>query len=182
MTRVLIVGCGCRGQGLARTLLAEGHTVRGTTRAATGRAAVEATGAEAWIGDPDRVGTLTGALDNVTIVCWLLGTARGAEESLRELHGPRLRAFCERLVDTTVRGLIYEAAGTVDVGVLAAGCHIVEEAATTWEIPVRIVETDPASHNRWAADALAAVNGLLAAPHAMGRSTGSATLGPQIPI
>lgn len=182
MTRVLIVGCGCRGQGLARTLLAEGHTVRGTTRTGTGRAAVEATGAEAWIGDPDRVGTLTAALENVTLVCWLLGSAHGAPESLRALHGPRLRAFCERMVDTTVRGLVYEAAGEVDGGVLASGARIVEEAAKTWEIPVRILDTDPAEHDRWEADARAAVEQLLAGPQHRSPRGASATLGRQIPI
>ena len=32
VARVLIVGCGCRGQALARELRAAGHAVRGTTR------------------------------------------------------------------------------------------------------------------------------------------------------
>ncbi|HEX5146304.1 MAG TPA: hypothetical protein VFV85_04720, partial [Conexibacter sp.] len=66
MARVLIVGCGCRGQALARELRARGHAVRGTTRDEAGRAAIEAAGAEAWIGDPDRIATISYALDGVT--------------------------------------------------------------------------------------------------------------------
>ena len=167
MARVLIVGCGCRGRRLARELATAGHVVRGTTRSVDGRAAIQAAGAEPWIGDPDRVGTLTGALDNVTVVCWLLASATGTEESLRELHGPRLRAFCERLVDTTVRGLVYEAAGAVDDTVLETGRGIVAEAARTWEIPVRTVESAPEDGDAWASAARAAVIELLAAPAAL---------------
>jgi hypothetical protein len=180
MARVLIVGCGCRGRRLARELAAAGHVVRGTTRGVEGRAAIQATGAEPWIGDPDRVGTLTGALDNVTVVCWLLAGAKGGEDSLRDLHGPRLRAFCERLVDTTVRGLIYEAVGAVDDAVLATGRGIVAEAARTWEIPVRTVESPPEDGDAWLSAARAAVTELLAAPRGAGGPGPSATLGPEI--
>ena len=164
MARVLIVGCGCRGQALARVLVGEGHVVRGTTRTGDRRAGIQAAGAEPWIGDPERVGTLTGALNNVTVVCWLLASATGADESLRALHGPRLRAFCERLVDTTVRGLVYEAAGAVDHETLAGGREIVAEAAQTWEIPVRPLEADPQDTAAWVSAARAAVDHLLAMP------------------
>ena len=74
MARVLIVGCGCRGQALARDLRAAGHAVRGTTRDPGKAAAIAATGAEPYVGDPDRVATLMEALTGVTIVCWLMGT------------------------------------------------------------------------------------------------------------
>jgi 3-hydroxyisobutyrate dehydrogenase-like beta-hydroxyacid dehydrogenase len=46
LARVLIVGCGCRGQALARELRAAGHAVRGTTRDAGKVAAIAAAGAE----------------------------------------------------------------------------------------------------------------------------------------
>ena len=42
MARVLIVGCGCRGQALAAALLEDGHAVRGTTRSAEWLAAMRA--------------------------------------------------------------------------------------------------------------------------------------------
>ena len=76
MARVLIVGCGCRGQALARALREQGHAVRGTTRSASsGAAAIEAAGAEVWIGDPDRIATISYALAGVTMLCWLMGSA-----------------------------------------------------------------------------------------------------------
>ncbi len=77
VARILIVAGGCRGRRLARDLVGEGHAVRVTTRTEAGRAAIEATGAECWIGTPERLGTLRAALESVTIVCWLLGTVSG---------------------------------------------------------------------------------------------------------
>ena len=77
MARVLIVGCGCRGQELARDLVAAGHAVRGTTRDPARTEAIAATGAEPYVGDPDRIGTLMDALAGVTILCWLMGSASG---------------------------------------------------------------------------------------------------------
>ena len=61
MARVLIVGCGCRGQSLARELVAIGHTVRGTTRDPERQRQIEASGAQPFIADPDRIGTLVPA-------------------------------------------------------------------------------------------------------------------------
>src|ERR687897_2702608 len=78
MARVLIIGCGCRGQALARELRAAGHAVRGTTRDPARFAAIEAAGAEPYLGDPDRIATLMEALAGVSIVCWLMGTAGAA--------------------------------------------------------------------------------------------------------
>jgi nucleoside-diphosphate-sugar epimerase len=128
VARVLIVGCGCRGQQLARGLVAAGLAVRGTTRDPAKRDAIAAAGAEPYVGDPDRIGTLMEALRGVTIVCWLLGTVPDAD-----LHGPRLRMLFEKLVDTHVRGVVYEAA-------LAEGERIARDAAERWQIPVEIVE------------------------------------------
>jgi uncharacterized protein YbjT (DUF2867 family) len=158
------VGCGCRGRSLARALRADAHAVRGTTRDPAAGARLEADGIEPWVGDPDRVGTLTGALDGVTVVCWLLGSAAGEPETLAALHGPRLRAFCERIVDTTVRGLVYEAAGTVPGELLDGGAEIAREAARTWEIPLRILDADPADREEWLGAADRRVRELLDAP------------------
>ena len=162
MARVLIVGCGCRGQALARALRAQGHAVRGTTRTEAGRAAIEAAGAEPWIGDPDRIATISYALDGVTILCWLMGSATGPAEKVEALHGSRLKMLLERTIDTTVRGVLYEAAGTVPEPLLEAGAETVQRACDYSEIPHAVVRVDSGSHEAWLAAALAAIDELLA--------------------
>lgn len=162
MARVLIVGCGCRGQALARELRARGHAVRGTTRSEARRAEIEAAGAEAWIGDPDRIATISYALDGVTILCWLMGSAAGSGEQLAALHGSRLRMLLERTIDTTVRGLLYEANGSVESALLAAGAETVRAACTKSEIPHALLEAAPDDREAWLAAALERIDALLA--------------------
>jgi hypothetical protein len=161
--RALIVGGGCRGLALARALVSEGHAVRAVTRREAARPAIEAAGAECWIGDPDVVGTLRYALDNVTVLLWLLGNARGDADGVAALHGPRLRMMLEKTADTTVRGVVYEAAGSVAPEVLARGVEEVRRAHRTNEIPYALLESDPADRPAWLAAGLAAVDGLVAA-------------------
>jgi hypothetical protein len=127
LARVLIVPCGCRGQALARELVDAGHAVRGTTRDPGRAAAIAAAGAEPYVGDPDRIGTLMGALGGVTVLCWLFGSVPDPD-----LHGGRLRMLFEKLVDTPVRGVVYEPA-------LPAGERIARDAAQRWQIPVEMV-------------------------------------------
>jgi putative NADH-flavin reductase len=159
VARVLIVGCGGRGQALARELLAAGHAVRGTTRDPGRVAEIAAMGAEGYVGDPDRIATLMEALASVTVVAWLLGSATG--DGAAELHAGRLRMLCEKLVDTPVRGLLYEGAGSLGEDVLAGGAEVVRTAAATWNIPVEVLATDPSECERWTADAADAVARLL---------------------
>jgi nucleoside-diphosphate-sugar epimerase len=161
MARVLIVGCGCRGQALARDLRAAGHAVRGTTRDPARTAAIAAAGAEPYIGDPDRVATLMDALTGVTVLCWLMGTATGDPERVAALHDGRLRMLWEKLVDTPVRGVVHEAAGPLPPEVLARGRAVAEVAHATWRIPLVVLDADPARHDAWRAAAGAAVAGLL---------------------
>jgi hypothetical protein len=162
MARVLIVGCGCRGQALARALREQGHAVRGTTRTEERRSAIEAAGAEVWIGDPDRIGTISYALADVTILCWLMGSAVGSPDKVAALHGSRLRMLLERTIDTTVRGLLYEAAGSLDRALLAGGAETVSAACRYSEIPHALLDADPADHDAWLTAALAAIEQLLA--------------------
>ena len=136
-----------------------------TTRSEAGRAAIEAAGAECWIGTPDRIASLRYALEGVTIACWLLGTARGGADELAALHGSRLAFFCTQAIDTTVRGLVYEAAGCVDRAILAAGADLVTAQASYSEIPVRVIDADPADAAVWAAGARAAIAELLDSGH-----------------
>jgi len=121
-----------------------------------------ATGAEFYRGDPDRIGTLTYALDGTTILCWLLGSATGTPNELAALHGSRLAMLLERTIDTTVRGLVYEAAGTVDGAVLDGGVDTVRRACAYSEIPFRILGADPADVPTWVGAARRAVEELLA--------------------
>jgi NAD(P)-dependent dehydrogenase (short-subunit alcohol dehydrogenase family) len=156
--RCLIIGCGCRGLALARTLLEDGHAVRGTTRDPQREALIAAAGVEPFIGDPDRVGTLVPALQHVGVVCVLLGTAVGDVSSL---HGSRLEMLLSKLIDTTVRGVVYEAAGTVPADVLARGAAQVRAACETSRIPFALLERDPADHRAWIEGAVAAVDSIV---------------------
>jgi hypothetical protein len=123
VARVLIVPCGCRGRALARALRADGHAVRGTTRGA-GVSEIAAAGAEPYIGDPDRIGTLMDALHGVTIVCWLMGGISIPEG--------RVRMFWEKIVDTGVRGVVHEGPGEA----------IARDGSERWRIPLELVGPD----------------------------------------
>lgn len=158
-----MVGGGCRGLGLARELVADGHAVRAVTRDPRRHAEIEAAGCECWPGDPDRIGTLRYALENVTILMWLLGTASGPDaERVAALHGSRLRMMLEKTTDTTVRGVVYENAGTVGPDVLRSGVAEILHANTTNEIPYRLIEADPTDDGAWRAAAAGAIAALLA--------------------
>jgi hypothetical protein len=161
VARILFVGGGARARGLAQELVAAGHAVRITTRTEAGRPAIEAVGAECWIGTPDRVASLRYALENVTVAAWLLGCASGTREELADLHGSRLAFFCSQTIDTTVRGLLYEAAGCVDADLLQLGSDLIATTAAYNEIPLRVIRADPADETRWRAQATTAVASLL---------------------
>jgi uncharacterized protein YbjT (DUF2867 family) len=148
VARALIVGCGCRGQALAQALAADGIAVRGTTRRAEVTAAIEAAGAEAVMADPNLLATLVPHLAGVTVVCWLMGTSH--EPSL---HSDRLQTMLEHIVDTPVRGLVYE--GTT-------GAELVRAAGERWRMPVRMVIEPPGAHESWLAAMREAVSGVLA--------------------
>src|SRR5690349_14548817 len=80
---------------------------------------------------------------DVTILFWLLGSAAGEPELLEALHGPRLERLLEELVDTPVRGIVYEAAGSVPEEQLEGGAAIVRAASERWRIPSAVVDADP---------------------------------------
>jgi hypothetical protein len=143
-----MVGGGCRGLALARSLVAEGHAVRAVTRDESRRTQLEDAGCECWIGDPDRVGTLRYALDNATALLWLLGTV-----DVPELHGSRLEMMLERTVDTTVRGVLYEG---------RRGEAIVQAAHDRHGIPIAFLDADPGEVDSWVAEARARIAALLA--------------------
>jgi putative NADH-flavin reductase len=157
--RVLLVGGGCRGLDLTRALVADGHAVRAVTRSEAHRAAIEAAGAECWIGDPDVIGTLRYALEGVTILVWALGTATGTEAEIAALHGARLEMMLTKSIDTTVRGIVYEGAGRIAQEAFAQGIAELDRVAALNEIPFAVMDADPADRAAWVA----------AARHAIGR-------------
>jgi hypothetical protein len=159
--RVLLIGGGCRGLQLTANLVADGHAVRAVTRHERNRAPIEQAGAECWIGDPDVVGTLRYALESVTVLVWALGTAAGPADDIAALHGPRLHMMLSKTIDTTVRGVVYEAAGTVDPATLAAGVAELRRTCELNEIPFAIVTADPTAGREWVAAARHAIDGLL---------------------
>jgi hypothetical protein len=120
--------------------VASGHAVRGTTRRAEALSSIEATGAEAAIADPDRLATVLPQIEGVSVVCWLIGSAR-------------LETLLERLVDTPVRGFVYEDGD---------GTALVRDASDRWRIPVELIDDNPRGHEEWVAAMTRAVDRLLA--------------------
>jgi uncharacterized protein YbjT (DUF2867 family) len=165
VARALIIGCGCRGRALGGQLLEAGWAVRGTSRREEGLAPIEAAGIEPALADPDRVGTVLELVGDVAIVFHLLGSAAGEPEALAEIHGPRLERLLEKLVDTPVRGVVYEAVGSVDAEVLAAGGELVRSAGGTWRIPFEVVATAPDDPGQWSSAMVDLALGLLSSGH-----------------
>ena len=166
MARILIVGGGCRGRRLSEQLARRGHALRVTTRSESGRVAIEATGAECWIGTPDRLATLRGALDGVTVACWMLAAARGEADAVAALHGSRLEFFLSQAIDTTVRGFAYDAAPVQGADVtremLRWGERLVVERTQLNAIPSAAIEGAPGDDDdAWLSAASSVVGALL---------------------
>ena len=161
MARVLIVEGADRGLRLAEVLLADGHAVRVTTNDSVQASAIEAVGAECLLGTPERLATLRGALEHVTVACWLLADVEDPELA-GALHGPRLERFLCDAIDSTLRGFVYEAGGkVVPAEVLAGGERIVSETAWLNSIPVALLIADPHDPDTWLAQASVAIEALL---------------------
>jgi uncharacterized protein YbjT (DUF2867 family) len=163
VARVLLVGCGCRGRELGRRLRDDGWEVRGTTRDPERRGSIERAGIEAALADPDRAGTVLDHVGDVSVVAWLLGSAVGDAEAVASVHGPRLERTLEALVDTPVRGFVYDGEGTVPADSRRQGAELVREAGERWRIPVEIVEHDAAEWRGWVDAARAAIHSLTGA-------------------
>ncbi len=131
--------------------------MRGTTRDPDRLAAIEEAGAEAVLGDPDVVATLARAFEHVSVACVLLGSAVGTPSGLAALHGTRLDMLLTRMIDTTVRGVVYEAVGTVDRAVLEAGAALVRERCEDARIPYGLLRADPAYARAWTTATVAAI-------------------------
>jgi hypothetical protein len=135
--------------------------VRGTTRDAVRVPEIEAAGGEPFLGDPDRIATIAPAFDHVSVACVLLGSATGAPDSVAALHSTRLEMLLTRMLDTTVRGIVYEVAGSVERQVLDAGARIVVATCSDSRIPFVLLDQDPEDHGAWLDAAVGAVTRLL---------------------
>ena len=111
--------------------MAEGWAVRGTSRRTEGLAAIEAAGIEPALADPQRPGTILELVGDVAVLALLLGNLSGSDEAAAAIHGPRLERLMEHLVETPVRGVVYE--GT------EAGAEIVTAASRRWRISTRTI-------------------------------------------
>ena len=74
------------------------------------------------------LGTLLPWLSGVTVVVWMLGRVPSAD-----LHGPRLSSLLEKLVDSGVRGFVYED---------GPGANLVHAAGERWRMPVAVAPSD----------------------------------------
>ena len=83
----------------------------------------------------------------------------------------------EKTTDTTVRGVVYEAAGTVAADVLAGGAPRPSTPGARTRSRYALLEADPADRAAWLAAARAAIDGLLArAPQRRPRERGAAAM------
>ena len=114
--------------------------MRGTTRDESRLDDIEASGAQAALADPDRLATLMPQLDGVSVLCWLMGSAAGERDAVAALHGPRPESLLETLVDTHVRGLVYEGTGSVAPDLLEQGAALVQRTAETYRMPSAVVD------------------------------------------
>lgn len=121
---------------------------------------IRETGLDAALADPERPGTLLELIADVALVFWLLGCAAGEPQQVTAIHGARLSALLERLVDTPVRGFLYEGAGDVDPADLRRGAEAVAAAGETWRIPGRVIDVPPADRKAWLAAMLGAAREL----------------------
>ena len=146
---------------MGRRLVGAGWLVRGTTRSAGATEDILAAGLEAAVADPDQGASILDQVADVTLVFWLMGSAVGGPEAVGALHGSRLERVLEKLVDTPVRGFVYEAAGSVPPEHLERGREIVGAAGERWRIPVALVDQDPGDWEAWTEAMLAAAERLV---------------------
>ncbi len=156
MARALIVGCGCRGRRLGQELLEMGLQVRGSTRRPPGVAPIQSAGIEAVIADPLRPASVFDQVAEVGVLYWLLGSAQAEPEAIAAIHGLLLERILEKIVDTPVRGFVYEARGSVPVEWLQAGEAVVREAEAKWRVPIEIIKCDPGKPQLWTQEMSAA--------------------------
>jgi hypothetical protein len=104
------------------------------------------------------VATIAPAFEHVGAAVILLGSAAGSPEALEALHGSRLDMLLLRMLDSTVRGIVYEAAGSVDASILSAAAERVRTFCEDSRIPYALLDGD---YGAWPGGAADAVEGVL---------------------
>jgi len=134
---------------VGKRLLKAGWEVRGTSRREAGLFEIEEAGIEPMLADPADPASILDLVADVAVVAWLLGSAEGSDEGLAAIHGPCLERVLERLVETPVRGFVYDVRGSVDPILLAHGEELVEAAGETWRLPFSCIFVDPRDEETW---------------------------------
>ncbi len=146
---------------LGRGLAERGWAVRGTSRDPAKLPEIEADGIEATLADPGRVATVLEQIEGVSLIYWLLAGATGEEEAVVALHTARLERLLEEIVDTPVRGLVYEMAIHLEPADAARTFEALRHAGESWRIPYEVVDAGPDDHELWLEGMLAAASELI---------------------
>jgi hypothetical protein len=137
--------------------------VRGTAREARTLEKIERSGIEAVAADPSRIGTIVEAIEGVTVIFWLLGSATGPLDEVAALHGDRLERLLEEIVDTPVRGVAYELTGEIDQAQALRALELLRAAGERWHMPFEVIDADPREHDLWLEGMVGAAEGLVSA-------------------
>lgn len=101
------------------------------------------------------------AFEHVSVICVLLGSAVAGPDELAALHGTRLDMLLHRMLDTTVRGIVYEASGTVDPAILDAGAERVRKFCEGSRVHYALLSANPRDCEVWLEAALGAFDRVL---------------------
>ena len=158
MARFLLVGSQQHVLLLGEELAEQGHAVRAITSGTNLAAEFESAAIELVNADRALLGTVLPHLDGVAIVCWLSEADPDAEQTpaAAERHVERITGLMEKIVDTGVRGFVYEARPGTETAVSA-----IEHASTTWMIPVATFSADQDNPVAWLQAAHAAIDNAL---------------------
>ena len=149
MARVLIVEQAGRGERLGHALRERGYAIR----------AIDT--------DPPLPGRVLDALEDVSVVCWLMALGEGLHP---EVNAAKLEAVLLKVVDTGVRGFVFERPMDGNTP-----NPYVEHARATWHIPIAEIHAggvppaddgeggDQAAQDGWIAAVTAAVDSTLGA-------------------
>jgi hypothetical protein len=84
----------------------------------------------------------------------------GPPDAVAALHSERLEMLLTRVLDTPVRGFVYESSGSVDGAVLSAGAALVQSFCSRSRIPFALLDRS-GEWTEWAAHGADAVDGVL---------------------